>query len=97
MVIPPNSPYLSLGLTFLAATMDDIELHPEAHFRDHGSSFQVSARPKESPNPALDAESDIAHKRKVHFARDPLLHFNIEEEYSIERPRRRSSSCCVAM
>lgn len=79
------------------ATMDDIELHPEKHFQDHGSSFQVSARPKASPNPILDVDSDIAHKRKVHLAPESLMYFDMEEGYNTERLGRRCSSCCIVM
>ena len=83
----------------LAATMENIDLRPEVHFRDPGSSFQVSARPEEStiPKPPLDADIDIVHKPKVHFAPEPLVPFEIEEGYYIERPRRRYSTCCIIL
>lgn len=79
------------------ATMDDIDLHPGEHFRDHGSSFQVSARRKETAESALDAEGDIAHKRQVHFPPHDLLHFEEEEACDIRRRRRGKSPCCVIM
>ncbi|KAL9132783.1 MAG: hypothetical protein Q9175_006038 [Cornicularia normoerica] len=77
-------------------TLEDIDLRPEVHFRDHGSSFQVSARPKEPSSPALDA-SNTAHKRNVLIAPDSLQGFDIEEGINIGKPRRRNSCCCIVM
>lgn len=80
-------------------TMEDIDLRPEVHFRDPGSSFQVSARPKEPSTLAVDAEGDTAYSRKVlvHFAPDSLLDFDLEEGYNIEGSRRRYPSCCIIL
>lgn len=79
--------------------MEDIDLRPEVHFRDPGSSFQVSARPKEPSTLAVDAEGDTAYSRKVlvHFAPDSLLDFDLEEGYNIEGSRRRYPSCCIIL
>lgn len=72
-------------------TMEDIDLHPEQHYRDPGSSFQVSARPKES---AKSAPDDIAHKEKVQLARNPSTYLEIQEGSNMEVRRRRNSCCC---
>ncbi len=99
MVIPSILAYRSPSLTFFADTMDDIDLHPEKRFRDQGASFQVSARPKEgSAEPAFGVEGDIvAPVRKEYFPPDSLPHFEIEEGYHTEGPRRRKSPCCIIM
>ncbi|CAF9917928.1 hypothetical protein IMSHALPRED_003785 [Imshaugia aleurites] len=78
-------------------TMRDIDDHPEERFRDPGSEFRVSARPKESPEPAPDTQGDETHKRYAHFPPDHLQHcdIEIEEGYSVEGPRRPRSSCCI--
>ena len=85
------------SLTFFADTMDDIDRNPEACFQDHGSSFQVSARPKESADYALDAEDDIGSKRKVHFPPDSVLRLDIDERCNTGMPRKRTSPCCAIM
>lgn len=80
--------------------MKDIDLRPELHFRDHGSSFQVSARPKEPSKSAREAEGDIGDMQKVPFAPDTSLAFDIDDGEYIDRPRiisRRSSPCCIIM
>ena len=94
MVIPPNLSYRRVGLIFLVVKMDDIECHPEKSFRDPGSSYQVSARPKASDETALEVESDVTDKRKVHFTpyhpRDP----DIQEGYKVQRRRKGKLPCC---
>ena len=97
MVIPLNLSYRRVGLTFCIVKMDNIECHPEESFRDPGSSYQVSARPKGPYEPALEMESDITNKRIVHVAPDHLLDPDIEEGYNDERRRKRVSSCCDIM
>lgn len=92
-----HSLYGHSSLTESAATTENIFLHPEVHFRDPGSSFQVSARPKEPAEPALDADGDIGHKGKVHLAPEPLLHIDIEEGNYTERLARRRSPCCFIL
>ena len=94
MVIPLNLSYRRVSLTFYVVKMDDIECHPEESFRDPGSSYQVSARPKGPDEHALEIESDISNKRKVLFAPDPVLPLSIEEGYSVERRTKGKFSCC---
>ena len=77
--------------------MDDIECHPVESFRDPGSSYQVSARPKGPDGPALETESDITNKPIVHVAPDHLLDPDMEEGYSVKRRMKRMSSCCDIM
>ena len=78
--------------------MDDIDLHPEKRFRDQGTSFQLSARPKkESADPAFGEEGDIVPVRKEHFPPDSLPHFEIEEGHHIEGPRRRKLPRCIIL
>lgn len=97
MVSPLNLSYRRVGLTFLVVKIDDIECHPEKSFRDPGSSFQVSARPKAPDETALEVESDVTNKRKVHFAPYNSLNLNIEEGYSVERRRKGKLSCCTIL
>lgn len=78
-------------------TMDDIDLHPDVHFRHPGTSFQVSARPKDSPEPGHDAEGDNTHKRKLNAALKYSLDLDQEEGHNVVGLRRRSSCCCIIM
>ena len=75
--------------------MDDIDRHPQKRFRDHGSSYQISASPKFPAEAALDVGSDVAHQRKGHV--DSSLQLEIEEGESVERPTRGRSPCCNIM
>ena len=97
MVIPINLSYRRVSLTFWVDKMYDIACHPEASFRDPGSPFQVSARPKRPDEPAPEVESDMTDKRKVHFAPDHSLDPGIEVGYSAEKRMNRMSSCCNIM
>ena len=92
MVITFDLFYRRVGLIFCVVKMDDIECHPEASFRDPGSSFQVSARPKRPDEPALEVGGDITDKVKVRFAPDHSLDPDIEDGYSVER-RTKGESC----
>ncbi|CAF9911850.1 MAG: hypothetical protein ALECFALPRED_007670 [Alectoria fallacina] len=81
-------------------TMEDINLRPEVHFRDHGSSFQVSARPKEPFKDTLDAEGDIADAQKVPSTPDAYMSFDRDDGEYLDEPKmgpRRSSHCCIIM
>ena len=95
MVIPLNLSYHRVCLTFRVVKIYDIECHPEKSFRDPGSSFQVSARPKGPDEPAFEVESDMTDKRKVHLAPDRSLDPDIEEGYSVERTKGKISCCNI--
>ena len=77
--------------------MDDIDRHPEVHFRDPGSPFQVSARPEDSPTPGLDVRDDNTNKHKSTIAPKYSLGMNNEEGHNVGVLRRRSSCCCIMM
>ena len=94
MVIPLNLSYRRVGLTYLLVKIDDIESHPEKSFRDPGSSFQVSARPKAPDKPTLEVENDVTDKRRVNFAPYHPPDPDIEEGYSVERRKKGKLSCC---
>lgn len=77
--------------------MDEINRHPEEHLRNHGSSYQLSARPKEPSELILNEEDEIADKPKVPFPPDSSLHVDIGEGGIIGRPRKQRSPCCTIM